>query len=258
MSQVSRPRSIKTSGYGGALAVVIGVHAAAIVALGIQTVREFDEGGAPVINLSLVPAARFDSDQLSNPARSNPQAGGASGKAPPRPAPLRLRPAPVLDPLEPTLVPTVEIKPEVRASSPTYDTQAVQNGTPGPRGAATTDGEEGPASPAGTTRGGGARTIGAAAATAEDLYAAQVLAWIERNKRHPGRERGVVTISFELDRQGRTHRLRLVRSSGSRALDRATLDQIAATQPFPRPGAGAEWRLYPFTVNVDYRDARGR
>jgi len=47
-----------------------------------------------------------------------------------------------------------------------------------------------------------------------------------------------------------------VRSSGVRALDRAALDQIAASQPFPRPASGARWSLRDFTVNIDYR-ARG-
>ena len=251
-----RPRPKRLPLHSGALAVGVGLHVLIIIGLGVHTVRQVENGGAPIINLSIAPVASFDSESPPNTARSRAEAGGASGQSEPMPAPLKLRPVPAPDTTETLPIAAAEVRPEVRAPSPNPDPLATQRGAPGPRGAVPSDGEDGRTSAAGATQGGGARAIGAAAARDEDVYAAQVLAWIERHKRHPGRERGVVTVSFQLDRQGRVHRLRLVRSSGSRALDRATLDQITATQPFPRPPADVEWRLYPFTVNVDYRNAR--
>jgi hypothetical protein len=35
------------------------------------------------------------------------------------------------------------------------------------------------------------------------------------------------------------------------------MDQILATQPFPRPGAGVRWVRREFTVNIDYRARPG-
>ena len=106
----------------------------------------------------------------------------------------------------------------------------------------------------GATQGGGGRVLGAAAASQEDLYVAQVIAWIEKNKRSPaGSKSGVVTIRFVLDRRGSVQDVRLIRTSGSRLLDVAALDQIRTTQPFPRPGPDATWRMREFTFNIDYQ-----
>jgi TonB family protein len=68
-----------------------------------------------------------------------------------------------------------------------------------------------------------------------------LIAQIERNKRFPenaaGRS-GVATIAFDLDAGGRLTGVRLVTSSGSRALDQAALDLIQRAQPFPAPPKG--------------------
>ena len=68
----------------------------------------------------------------------------------------------------------------------------------------------------------------------------QVVNLLERNKRYPAvarqrGERGTTEISFSLDRQGRVVSSRIVRSSGSAALDQATLDLVSRVQPFPVP-----------------------
>ena len=77
----------------------------------------------------------------------------------------------------------------------------------------------------------------------------EVVAKLERNKRFPpGSEtnRGTAQVDFSIDRQGRVTVSSIITSSGSAALDRAALDMIVRSQPFPPPPAalrGAEVRL---------------
>jgi protein TonB len=76
-----------------------------------------------------------------------------------------------------------------------------------------------------------------------------VVARLERNKRFPAgseKDRGTAQVDFSIDRQGRVTASRVTKSSGSDALDRAALEMIARSQPFPPPPvglAGAEVRL---------------
>ena len=85
----------------------------------------------------------------------------------------------------------------------------------------------------------------------------EVVARLERNKRYPTgaeKDRGTAHVDFSIDRQGRVIVSRIMTSSGSAALDRAALDMIARSQPFPPPPvalAGAEVRLtVPVRFNV--------
>jgi periplasmic protein TonB len=66
----------------------------------------------------------------------------------------------------------------------------------------------------------------------------QVVALLERNKRYPEsaqsrRQEGVVQVFFSLDRQGRVIDSRVVRSSGTSALDDEALAIVRRAQPFP-------------------------
>jgi protein TonB len=61
---------------------------------------------------------------------------------------------------------------------------------------------------------------------------------LERYKRYPAEargEHGVARLAFSVDRGGGVHHARIVRSSGSGALDRETLALIARAQPLPPP-----------------------
>jgi periplasmic protein TonB len=67
-----------------------------------------------------------------------------------------------------------------------------------------------------------------------------LVARLERYKRYPAEaqahgEQGVVQLAFNVDRQGRVHNARILRSSGSHLLDRATLALIERAQPLPAP-----------------------
>jgi len=85
----------------------------------------------------------------------------------------------------------------------------------------------------------------------------QVVGLLERHKRYPEaaqsrNQHGTVELAFSLDRQGRLTASRIAKSSGSSALDEATLDLVRRAQPFPPPPremAGAEVNL---TVPIRY------
>lgn len=253
--ETRRPRAA-SAGRVAAYALAVAAHAGVMALVGLQATPTPDGGAAPVINLTLEPSPRFSSE--TPPAATSIAESAARAKAQSAPAlsPLRLRetPAPLLSDLTlplPTRV--AEPAPRMRdAHEPGEEPGAAQAPDGAGSGRAAADN-----SVAGATQGGGGQTLGAAAATDTDLHAAQVLAWIERHKRHPGGAQGVVTVTFRLDRQGRVHGLRLARSSGVRALDRSAMDQILDTQPFPRPGAGVRWVRREFTVNIDYRARPG-
>src|SRR4051794_36358687 len=77
--------------------------------------------------------------------------------------------------------------------------------------------------------------------------AAQVASWhrkiaeeIERHKRYPAaararRETGVAQLAFTIDRRGMVVASRIVRSSGSAALDQEAIATAQRAQPFPLP-----------------------
>ncbi|WP_370651888.1 energy transducer TonB [Brevundimonas sp.] len=77
--------------------------------------------------------------------------------------------------------------------------------------------------------------------------------WLETHKRHPGGVTGLVTVAFTLDRRGRVSNERILSGSGRAPLDAATLSQIRASEPFPRPPADTTWRTREFRVRLDYR-----
>ncbi|MFC7378921.1 energy transducer TonB [Brevundimonas sp. GCM10030266] len=238
-----------------AYALAAAGHAGLLVLISLQVAPPSDGGAAPVVNLTMEPSPRFDSE--TPPAAASTADQAAQTRAVPQPvaAPLRLRETTSTLPSEiivPRPVQLASPTPRVQDAREAGDQQGVARSTEGQgSGVASTQ-----SSIAGATQGGGGRTLGAAAAADTDVYFARVLAWIERHKRHPGDAQGVVTVSFRVDRRGRVSGLRLVRSSGVRALDRAALDQITSTQPFPRPDAGAQWATREFTVNIDYRTRR--
>jgi protein TonB len=68
----------------------------------------------------------------------------------------------------------------------------------------------------------------------------QVVSILERNKRYPAaararNEQGTTQLAFSLDRQGRVTASKIVRSSGSPALDQESLELVRRAQPFPPP-----------------------
>jgi periplasmic protein TonB len=67
-----------------------------------------------------------------------------------------------------------------------------------------------------------------------------ILALLERNKRYPEaaqsrHQQGVAQVFFSIDRQGRVLNSRVVRSSGTSALDDEALALLRRAEPFPPP-----------------------
>jgi protein TonB len=66
----------------------------------------------------------------------------------------------------------------------------------------------------------------------------QVVILLERNKRYPAtarahNEEGTARLAFTLDREGHVVASRIVKSSGSAALDKESIDLVHRAQPFP-------------------------
>jgi protein TonB len=85
----------------------------------------------------------------------------------------------------------------------------------------------------------------------------QVVSMLERNKRYPAaarsrNEQGTTQLAFSLDRQGRVTSSRIVRSSGSAALDQETLELVRRAQPFPPPPAGLPGAEVSLSVPVRF------
>ena len=103
-------------------------------------------------------------------------------------------------------------------------------------------------------KGGGAkgkqsRLAGAAISN----YRGRVQSHLSRYKRSPGGNRkGKTVVRFSLARSGRVTSVKLVRSSGNSAIDRATLSMVRRASPFPPIPPGGPSRM-SFTAPVIYR-----
>jgi protein TonB len=75
-------------------------------------------------------------------------------------------------------------------------------------------------------------------ATVPPSWTRQVVGLLERNKRYPSaarvrKEQGIVQLAFSLDRAGHVTATRIVKSSGSPALDKEVLELVKRAEPFP-------------------------
>lgn len=88
-------------------------------------------------------------------------------------------------------------------------------------------------------------------------WKSQLVAQLERNKRYPSDaqsrgEQGVAQLAFSVDRGGGVHNARIVRSSGSSALDQATLAMVGRAAPLPPPPAEITGSQIPISVPIRY------
>ena len=81
---------------------------------------------------------------------------------------------------------------------------------------------------------------------AEASYRAQVLRRIRMTPKRPAPQPGVAVVGFSVGPSGQLDGVRVLRSSGSAALDRLALDHIRRAAPFPAPPDGA---ARDFTLN---------
>lgn len=236
--------------------VVAVVQLGLIAALAVEAVppRNTDDGGAPVIELSLARRVAFDSVNGSAESAAAKSAQAAIPKAEPVVERPVARPTPIIPRIQTSplqTVPVAVLNTPSRAPAPTE----------GPRGEAAGQGEATATgardSRKGLTEGGAARTTGASGGSQIDDYYARVLRWVEEHKRHPGGMTGVVTVAFTLDQRGRISEERVLTGSGRAGLDAAALRQLRASAPFPRPPSDATWRTREFRVRLDYRPREG-
>jgi protein TonB len=85
----------------------------------------------------------------------------------------------------------------------------------------------------------------------------QIAKLLEHNKRYPAEARaggvqGIALLEFSIDRQGFVLSSRIVKSSGSAALDAETLALVKRAQPFPTPPTGINDTEIKFTVPVRF------
>ncbi|ACK49794.1 TonB family protein [Methylocella silvestris BL2] len=135
-------------------------------------------------------------------------------KPKPKPAPKKVAPPPE--------------KPLPKRAEPTHVPRGV---TPGRTGASPGQGGQG---------GGGGGGGGGGSAMSASNWRGLVSAALNRNKRYPPGAQGAsgaATIAFTVDRSGRLASARLVRSSGSAALDQEAVAIAHRSSPFPPPPA---------------------
>lgn len=103
-------------------------------------------------------------------------------------------------------------------------------------------------------KGGGARgkQKRIAGKAAMSNYRGRVQSHLARYKRKVTSSRGIVRVSFSLARSGAVRSVRVVRSSGSGALDRAAIAMVRRASHFPRIPAGGPSSMR-FTISINYR-----
>lgn len=88
-------------------------------------------------------------------------------------------------------------------------------------------------------------------------WKSELVARLQRYKRYPSEAQaqgvqGVAQLAFSVDRAGSVHNARIVRSSGSDLLDRATLDLIARAAPLPPPPPEIRSAQISIVVPINY------
>lgn len=223
-------------------ALVSGAHVAGAAALFGQWRGDHDPlTAAPVMTVELAPLPAAPPRPPTNAAPGPSQADAPAAPQPERPpANTEIAPSPAKDAeLSPLPPPKPPDKPHARRP------RRLANVASAP-----VDAETKAARPA-------AQAPGAAAHDPSALpnWKSALVARLERYKRYPSEargEQGVAQLAFTVDRGGGVHHAHIARSSGSAALDRATLALIARAQPLPAPPPEIKGAEIAITVPVRY------
>ena len=267
------PRRPETGRWAICIVLALGIHAAGAAALLARWNAEPDQvANAPLIMIELepvpvapdikqteAPPGPQQQQAAAEPERPKPAEKTAElppppqqSKAPPQAAPQKpveqtaaLPPAPqaepqlaVMPPPKPLEKPVEKKQQQKHASLPSAPSTAEKKAT---RAAAPVP--------------------GAASHNPDAVpnWKSLLVARLERNKRYPPEaqsrgEQGVAQLAFSVDRSGRVHHARIVRSSGSNLLDAATLALIERAAPLPPPPpeiAGAQIAIQvPIRYNI--------
>ena len=242
--------------------VVLGAHAAGAMALLDWHTAVTPLASAPAILVDLAPASVAPTTTKTElpPGPQHPQAQPEPEPAKPVEK-VEISPEPPKPPEKPTAQP-VDVK-------PTPAPAEVLTVMPPPRPAERTRHEKRrrrraslPSTPSAAEH--RARRAAAPApgsshrnSNAVPNWKSRLVARLERYKRYPAEaerrgDHGVAQLAFSVDRHGGVHHARIVRSSGSSALDRATLALLQRAQPLPPPPPEMSGARIPIVVPIRY------
>ncbi|WP_296266929.1 energy transducer TonB [Pseudomonas sp. UBA6562] len=235
--------------YGGSLALVLGLHAAAVLLLLDWSVPQPIELPPAAMMVELAP--------LPEPAPPPPPK-----VVPPPPTPVEEPPLPkVAEAPKPKIAipkpPKPQVKPKPQPPKPVKKPEPPKEEPPSEQVAETPPSTEPPKKSAAP-----APSI-ASNSKALPTWQSDLLRHLARYKRYPedARRRGLQGINrlrFVVDAEGKVLSFSLAGGSGSAALDRATLEMIRRAQPLPKPPAellnnGSIEVVAPFVYSLDRR-----
>ena len=263
--------------WGVCFVVAVGVHATAAAAL-LHSWQPVDEpvAGGPAIILDLAPVAAAPDapeseaapkpqavaappDPVSQPTdkpdpEPDPPVVTASVQPPDEPLPKPIEPpAPPVEatplPETPPMLAEVVLpppRPPIRQEKPKHHRRVADLNSAPPRT------EHTAAHPVAPAPGASAHDPNAA-----PRWKTELVSRLQRYKRYPSEaqargEQGGAQLSFSVDRSGAVHNPRIVRSSGSSLLDRATLDLIARAAPLPPPPPEVTGARISIVVPINY------
>ncbi|MEA2906392.1 MAG: periplasmic protein TonB [Alphaproteobacteria bacterium] len=227
-------------------AIVLMAHGAFATALVHWRDIEPDApSSAIVIDLAPMPIAPANVPQDIPPGPEQVQAESVPEKPPIE----KLEEVPELEPAVAPEMVTAALPQEVKPELPTPQDQAPAPVTTAPQAPKV---DEAPVAAA-PSQG----QLNISNSTAVPAWKRQVVGLLERNKRYPSAaqvrsEQGTVQLAFSLDRQGRVMASHIVKSSGSAALDKETLELVQRAQPFPAPPSEMPGAQITLTVPIRF------
>ncbi len=135
----------------------------------------------------------------------------------------------------------------------TTRTPSRQRGRPQRQRSGTGQGQRRSGARAASERRGSGRRRATASPGQVRSYSAAVRARIARNRPSSAGRRGTAVVRFAISRGGGLRYVRLARSSGDRALDRAALGSVRRAAPFPRPPRGMSAGQLTFSIPFRFR-----
>jgi protein TonB len=242
---IGRSRLADAARWTGCFALALSLHAVGAAALLAHWIDETTEvAAAPALVIELAPLAAAPPTPASHAPPGPPQAQAAAQPQtePEKPvAALAVAPVPLEDP---EVTATVAPVPPEKPRRPLRRRAASLSRAP-------SDAERA------ATRAAAPAPGAANRADALPNWKSALVARLERYKRYPPEaqargEHGVAQLAFDVDRGGHVHDARIARSSGSAALDRATLELIGRAQPLPPPPPEVHGARIAIVVPIRY------
>jgi periplasmic protein TonB len=238
------PRRSEWLRWSACLALALALHAAVAAALLLYWRTDEDQvAGAPLILIELAPLPVAPAVTPTGAPPGPQQTQTVAAPPPEQPAvkrdlssqperPVEKAKTTALPPAPPAEQPVAVLPPPKQAEQPREE----KHKQSAAREASA------PSSAAHRAKRAAAPAPGASARNPDALpnWKSRLVARLERYKRYPAQaqargEYGVAQLAFSVDRAGGVHHARIVHSSGSTTLDRATLALVARAQPLPPP-----------------------